>query len=128
MNNQSFATKNDFKDLKKELKKDIGLAKAGLSELKIGQKSLFRSLWKLEKRIENLEEGVVRIEKKIDRVEERLSEKMDKIMNTLDGFVGMVDDIRTDNTVGTHQARELHLKVEELEKRVEYLESIKRSF
>ena len=56
-----------------------------------------------------------------------LDAKLDKLQNTLDGFVGVVDDLRTDNTVGTYHTRELQEKVEDLEKRINKLESFKHA-
>lgn len=38
---------------------------------------------------------------------QNLDSKIDKLQNTPDGFVGVVDDLRTDNTVGMHHTREL---------------------
>ena len=38
-----------------------------------------------------------------------------KLQNTLDGFVGTVDELRTENVVGTHQIRELEVRVDKLE-------------
>ncbi|MBI5452914.1 hypothetical protein HY945_05635 [Candidatus Gottesmanbacteria bacterium] len=56
----------------------------------------------------------------------RMETKLDKLQNTLDGFVGVVDDLRTDNTVGTYQTRELREIMENHEKRLKHLESSKQ--
>jgi hypothetical protein len=53
---------------------------------------------------------------------QRLETKLDKLQNTLDGFVGVVDDLRTDNTVGTHHTHELQLRVDDHEKRLKHIE------
>lgn len=52
-----------------------------------------------------------------------IEKKLDKIAITLDGFVGRVDDLTTDNVVGANQVRELDVKVEGHEKRISKLES-----
>ncbi len=72
---------------------------------------------------ENLKEEITEL-----RVETRvLDSKLDKLQNTLDGFVGTVDDLRTDNTVGTHHTRELQIKVNDHEKRLKQIESSKHA-
>lgn len=52
---------------------------------------------------------------KIDQVEERLGKKLDKIANTLDGFVGVVDNLRIENEVGSGQIEDLRKRVTKLE-------------
>ena len=53
----------------------------------------------------------------------KLDGKLDKLQATLDGFVSVVDDLRTDNIVGTHQTKELQMKVNDHEKRLQHVES-----
>ena len=55
---------------------------------------------------------------------QKLDTKLDHLQNTLDGFVGVVDDLRTDNVVGTHQTRELQVKIDDHEKRLKQIESL----
>ncbi len=71
---------------------------------------------KIEERVENLEEGQTRVVTILKRME-----------NTLDGFVGRVDDLTTDNEVGTHQIRELSLRVDDHEDRLRHVESVKHA-
>lgn len=48
----------------------------------------------------------VDLKRELDALETRVNKKLDKIINTLDGFVGVVDDLRTDNVVVTEQFRD----------------------
>lgn len=52
-----------------------------------------------------------------------LDKKLDRLQNTLYGFVGVVDDLRTENIVGTNQISELRKQVKGHEKRIVRLES-----
>lgn len=108
----SVLTKDDLKNVatKEDLKKF-----ATKTELRNVEKNLRGEILRVEEKVENLEDGQKRIENKIDGVEERLSAKIDKVMNTLDGFVGIVDTLRTENEIGTHQMRELDIRVTKLE-------------
>ncbi len=45
------------------------------------------------------------------------------MITTLDHVAGVIDDMRTENTVGAHQIRELNLKTENHEQRINRLES-----
>jgi len=126
------ATKDDLKNLatKSELKAEIKAVKTDTTLLKKEVKFLRQDLLKIEERVENLEEGQKRIETKVENLEsgfERLETKFDKMMNTLDGFVGAVDDLRTDNTVGAHQTRELQQKVKNHEDRLRQIESTRHT-
>lgn len=118
------ATKADIDRLEKSTKADIDrleqLTRSDIKKLekstKADSKLLRQDILKVEERVENLEEGQVRIETKID-----------KIAEMLDGFVGRVDDLTTDNEVGAHQTRELRLQVDNHEKRLQSLESLKQT-
>lgn len=55
------------------------------------------------------------LKKELDELETRLNKKLDKIINTLDGFVGVVDDLRTDNVVGTEHYRDHEKRISKLE-------------
>ena len=113
MDTSKAATKADIKSLRLETKAD--------------NKSLRQEILKVEEHLENVEEHLdsveTRLETKIDKLEQNLNAKLNKIANTLDGFVGIVDDLRTDNTVGAHHTQELQLKVEDHEKRIKQFES-----
>lgn len=54
--------------------------------------------------------------------QKELDKKLDRIQNTLDGFVGTVDDLKIDNTVGADQIKELGDKTDNHEKRITALE------
>lgn len=58
---------------------------------------------------------------------QKLDTKLDKLQNTLDGFVGTVDDLRTDNTVGAYQTQELQTKIDDHEKRLKDIEAAKHA-
>ncbi len=116
MNDTKVATKEDIKDLKAD------------------SKSVRAEILRVEVKVENLEDGQkrhemqireLRIETKVNN--EKVNDKLDRLMNTVDGFVGRVDNLTVDNEVGTHQTRELELKVEALEKRVKRIESSKQA-
>lgn len=110
------ATKKDIQELTVVLKKQGAEIKSQRTDSKRTEKSLRSEILRVEGKVENLEE-------KIDSVERRLTEKLDKIANTLDGFVGTVDTLRTENIVGAHQTQELRTKVTNHEKRIIQLES-----
>lgn len=67
---------------------------------------------------------ISRLDKKIDDLDSKLDVKFDKVMNSLDGIVGTLDDLKTDNVVGTHQIRELRVQVDNHEKRLQKLEPV----
>jgi wobble nucleotide-excising tRNase len=82
----------------------------------------------IEKLRTEMNKGVVKLEARVEDIEEvqkRIDVKLDKLQNTLDKFVGIVDDLRTENSVGAYHTRELQLKILELEKRVKLLEASK---
>ena len=106
MDTSKIATKTDIKKLKAELTTDIKFVKEVINELKEEIREL---------RTENRDN------------DQKHNTKLDRLQNTLDGFVGRVDDLSVDNEVGTHHTRELELKVESLEKRVNQLESSKQA-
>ncbi len=112
MEDAQVATKADIKGLKSE----VGGLKSEVKELKTEFKSFRQEVLKIEERVENLEEGQTRVETILKRME-----------NTLDGFVGRVDNLTTDNEVGTHQARELSLRVDDHEHRLRHVEAVKQS-
>lgn len=101
--------------------------------VKQSEKVLRQEILKVEEKVENLQDKVggleVRVgglEEKVERVEERvisIEGKIDRIAITLDGFVGRVDDLTTENVIGTNQMRKIKISVENHEKRIKVLES-----
>ena len=76
------------------------------SEIRKGNKSLRQEILKVEIRVEDLEEGQQEIKKTLDNVQ-----------GTLDGFVGRVDDLTTENIVGANQFRDHEKRISKLESR-----------
>lgn len=58
---------------------------------------------------------------------ERLENKLDKLQNTLDSFVGIVEDLRTENTIGAHHTRELQERVDTLEQKVTKIDAARHA-
>ncbi len=85
------------------------------TELKQVEKNLRREMLRVEERVENLEEGQKRIEVKIDQAEQSLGVKIDKLTNTVVSFIGRVDNLETENEVGSYQIRELDTRITKLE-------------
>ena len=77
-------------------------------EIKKGDKSLRQEILKVEERAESIEEGQGDVRKKLEILQ-----------NTLDGFVGVVDNLRTDNVVGANQFRDHEKRISKLESRVQ---------
>ncbi len=111
------ATKSDLDNAIK------GLQKSTKSDLRKESKLLHSEIFRVEIKVENIQDEIKDL--KSDNI--NLDSKLDKLQNTLDGFVGRVDDLSIDNEVGTHQTRELQIKVTDLEDRVERLETSKKS-
>lgn len=95
--NTQVATKADIQGLRTEFQ---GLR----TEFKRTEKSLRGEILRVEEKVENLEEG-----------QKDIKATLVKLQNTLDGFVGTVDNLRTENEVGAHQTRELEKRVTKLE-------------
>ena len=107
-----YATKKDIKDVRADLKQT--------------EKSLRAEILRVEEKVENLEDGQKdikqhlnvfenTIETRLTAIEQKLDAKFDKVMTVLDKFVETVDDLRTDNTVGAEQIRDLDIRVTKLE-------------
>ncbi|MDP3244101.1 MAG: hypothetical protein Q8M83_00340 [bacterium] len=96
--NNQVPTENDLKNLatKSDLNKVI----------KKSEKILKGEILRVEERVERVEE---RLGNKIDGIEA----KLDKIAVTLDGFIGRVDDLTTENEVGTNQIHQLQEDVKD---------------
>lgn len=107
---KSFATKDDLQkfatkdDLKRFATKDDLKKFATKTELKIVERSLRGEILRVEEKVEELQEG-----------QQEIKTTLIKLQNTLDGFVGTVDDLRTENEVGAHQITELDKRVTKLE-------------
>lgn len=108
--NQS-ATKDDLKKL------------ATRTDLKQVEKTLRGEILRVEERVEVVEEGMKELNEKVSIVDG----KLDKLQNTLDGFVGVVDTLRTESEISVHHTREIQLKVKNHEDRISHLESSKRT-
>jgi len=98
----NLATKTDLKKLATKI--DL---KGLRSELRSTKKSLWHEILRVEESLEN----------KIDK-------NKDDLMIKLDGIAGALDDLRTDNKVGTKHTRELRVQVDNHEARITTLESI----
>lgn len=73
--------------------------------------------------IKLLKGDIQSLEKRMDEEFKNVDSKLDKIANTLDGFVGIVDNLRVENVVGSNQTRELREHVDDHEARITKLES-----
>lgn len=82
------------------------------SDYKRTERYLRSEMLKLEGRIENIEDSSKRIEGKLD-----------KLGNTLDRFVKRVDDLTTENTVGTDQIHNLRKTAVAHDTRIKKFES-----
>ena len=103
------ASKKDVHDLRDELKTEIhGLR----SDLKKAEKSLRGEVLRVEERVENIEGSQTRVEATLN-----------KISTQLDGFIGRVDDLTTENTIGASQIHKLQEDVVQHDKRLIALES-----
>lgn len=121
----NLVTKTDLEDaLKKYTTK---------TDLRNVEKSLRQEILKVEVRTERVEEKVdildkklYRLESKVDGIDERtkeMSKTLGDLKNTLDGFVGGVDLLKKENSVGADHTRELRVQVDDHEARLTTLES-----
>lgn len=127
MDNTQVATKADVSELKSELKGDIKTVNTDIKKLEQSTKAEIRTV---KTDIKYLRQAVLRVEERVENLEEGQTEiktKLNKLQNTLDGFLGVVDDLRTDNTVGAHHTLELQIKIADHEKRLKYIESSKHA-
>ena len=103
MDTSQVATKNDLSSLKVDLSADILFVRR---ELKTDIKILKEELRHF--RADN-------------------QTKLNKLQATLDSFIAKIDDLSTDNTVGTDQTRELQMRVDNHEERLQQIESAKHA-
>lgn len=88
-------------------------------ELKIVERNLRHEILKVEERLERVEEKVDGIEIKITDI----GKKIDNLTNITVAFVGRIDTLETENTIGTNQIHELRIDVDSHGKRITKLES-----
>ena|SRR3989344_513619 len=74
------------------------------SEIRMGDKLLRREMLKIEERVENIEERQGEMNKKLDNIDIKL-----------DGFVGKVDNLVTENVLGTNQLEDHEERISKLE-------------
>lgn len=106
---QAAVTKNDLKGL--ATKNDLAKF-ATKTELKKTERILRTEILRVEEKVEELQDGQKRVEATVNRM-----------ANQLDGFVGIVDDLRIDSQVGANQIHELRENVKDHETRITELES-----
>ena len=107
MNKSLPATKSDLDSLEGRIDKKLDFLEARVDEKLDG----------LEARVDEKLDGLeARVDEKLDGLEARVDEKLDKIINTLDGFVGVVDDLRTENIIGTKMLKDHEKRLLKLEK------------
>ncbi len=116
------ATKEDLLDLEKRQDKKFA-AKTDIKDLKLETKSIRGELLRVEEKVEYIQDEI----KEIGADNKSMDTKLDRLQNTLDSLVGGIDELRVENTVGTHQTRELQVKVEDHEKRLRQVESSKQA-
>lgn len=97
-----------------------------------GNQNIISAIKKLEKsftnKLRNTELALmIRIEERAEKTERSLKEEIresgDNLMNKIDSFAGKTATLEEENTVGTHQIRELREEVDGHEKRIKQLES-----
>lgn len=100
--------------------KSTSVSIATKTELKKVERNLRQEILKVEERLERVEEKVDVIEEKVDGIEK----KIDKLINITVAFVGRIDTLETENTIGTNQIHELKTDVNDHGKRITKLESV----
>ncbi len=58
------------------------------------------------------------------KLDEKFRTYRDEILNRLDSVMGELQNIREDNSIGTHQTRELREEVDNHEQRIKKLETV----
>ena len=113
---KKFATKKDLQELEERLEKRFEKKFATKADLNHVKRALWDQSLRVEKKVDMLEEKLI-------AMNENLTGKLDKLAVVMDGFVGRVDDLTTDNIVGTKHARELQEKVDDHELRLSRIET-----
>lgn len=97
---------SEIKRVEKALGTEIRKAEKNLrSELKRGDRALREEMLRVEERLEN----------KIDKVDQKLDIKFDKVLTDLSNFAGRVQDLETENKIGSDQIRRLDERLTALE-------------
>ena len=99
--------------------------------VKSSEKVLRAEILRVEERLERVEdklstkiEGVEdKLSAKIEGVEDKLSAKIDKVLTAVSNFAGRVENLETENEIGTDQIHELGETTKDHAKRIAKLES-----
>jgi len=110
--NNQLATKKDLQSLFQRIETRFETK----GELKKTEKNLRTEILKVEEKVETIQEQQQQMRLEMTRMSNKMTEGFTMLQNTLDGFVGRVDDLATDNQVGTHQTRELRIAVNDHKK------------
>lgn len=112
MPKNKLATTEDIKALKGDIKKLDIKASATRSDLKRAKSVLWQEILRVEERVEKTEENL----------KEAIRQSTNDLMTKIDSFAGKTKALEDENTVGTHQTRELRVQVDNHEKRITVLE------
>ena len=96
------------------------------SEFKSTKKSVFGQMLKIEERVEGVEDRLVHIEDSLGNLDEKFDKmivKFDHLQNIVISFVSRVDNLETENTIGTDQVSKLRRGADDHEKRISKLEA-----
>ena len=66
---------------------------------------------------------ILRVEERLERVEDKLSAKIDNVLTAVSNFAGRVENLETENEIGTDQIHELRETTKDHAKRIAKLES-----
>ena len=97
------------------------------TELKKVERNIRQEVLKVEDRLERVEDRLERVEEKVDIIEDKITgigKKIDNLTNITVAFVGRIDDLETENAVGTNQMHELKTDVNDHGIRITKLETI----
>lgn len=128
-NNLEPATKQDIQDLAlstkqsiQKLDKDIeSLSNSMIERFELGENILEG----VKNKVDSLEVKFDSLEVKVDNLEVKVDKLTDAIATMQDKIVGKLENLETENTVGTEQYRRVHVTLETHEKRLKTLERAK---
>ncbi|MEK7502221.1 MAG: hypothetical protein AAB609_01725 [Patescibacteria group bacterium] len=100
----NLATKEDLKTALKRYSTKV--------DLKNVEKTLRREILRVEERVEETE----------DKLSKQMKEQHDQVMKTLVDFVGRVEKLEEENSVGVKHTREFRIQVDDHEARLTTLE------
>ncbi|CAN5181559.1 hypothetical protein BH11PAT1_BH11PAT1_6060 [soil metagenome] len=115
---QQPATKKDLHELRGEMKKMEKSLRGEILGVEEKVEGLDEKVERLDKKVGGLGEKVERLDEKVEKIQkgqETIASALTQLQNTLDGFVGTVDELRTNTEVGAHQIRELDVRVTKIE-------------